>query len=195
MGLIRLKSFFAILIQVLLISQILYAQKQGASQLDYVKQNVLYSRWTDILKTKTEVSYDEFKLDDVMISPWHIRRVQEIGKANRGKMVQYVLAKHDVIEDAHEILLVSVTRCSTRKDATEGLLDHLLGIQRPDFRLIEDDSLTIGDLSVNIYGDPEPAILFIRGNIIISLENAGREVAPDLRTLAKTLDNMLVKKR
>jgi hypothetical protein len=188
----NLKTIFVI---VLLLSSILSAQEPGQSQRDYVKKQVQYDRWPDILDPKPEVRYGEFRLDSAMVSPWRIQRVQDIGTADRGSTVQYVLAKAGNPREAQEILLVSVTRCSTRAIAAEGLIDHLLGIQRPDFKLVEADTLMIGDLAVNFPGTPEPGVFFFRGNILISVKNAGPKAAADLRDLAQALDENLKKAR
>lgn len=194
----RLANFKLIFVLVIFMTSLLSnlsAQEPEESQRDYVKKQVQYNRWKDILETKPEVIYDEFKLDNSIVSPWRIQRVQEIGVADYGNMIQYVLAKSDDVGKAEEILLVSVIRCSTRTDAAEGLIDHLLGVQRPDLKLIDEDIRMIGDLAVNIPDNPEPAIFFIRGNILISVENAGKKAAVDLRLLAQTLDENLKKKQ
>lgn len=195
MRFINFRFIFSLVMLMLLFSAPLAAQELQGSQGDYVKKQVRYNRWRDILREKPEVRYDEFKLDDAMVSPWSIQRVQQIEAANRGSMVQYVLAKTDEVGQAQEILVVSVTRCSTRAVAAEGLIDHLLGVERPDFRLVEEDALIVGDLAVNIPGDPEAAIFFLRGNILISVENAGEKAASNLRDLAQELDERLKERR
>lgn len=194
----RLTSFKPIFVMVILmpfLSSMLNGQESGESQRDYVKKQVQYNRWKNILETKPEVIYDEFKLDNTIVNPWRIQRMQEVGEADRGRMVQYVLSKSDVAQEAQEILLILVTRRPTRADAAEGLIDHLLGIQRPGLKLIEEDTLMIGDLAVSIPDNPEPAIFFIRGNILVSVENAGKKAAADLRLLAQTLDENLKRKQ
>ncbi|TVM04105.1 MAG: hypothetical protein CV087_01525 [Candidatus Brocadia sp. WS118] len=195
MRLTRFKLIFAMVILHPLLSFVLHAKEQGETQRDYIEKQVQYDRWKEVLGTKREVSYDEFKLDNAIVSPWRIQRMQEIEKAGRGKTIQYVLSKSDIVREAHEILLVSVTRFTTRADAAEGLIEHLLGIQRPGLKLIEEEPLMIGDLAVNIMDNPEPAIFFIKGNILISVENAGEKAAKDLRSLAQALDEYLKKKQ
>jgi len=195
MRLTNFKPIFVMVILMPFLSSMLNGQEPRESQRDYVKKQVQYIRWKDILETKPEVIYDEFKLDNTIVSPWRIQRMQEIGVSDYGNMIQYVLAKSDDVGKAEEILLVSVIRCSTRADAAEGLIDHLLGVQRPDLKLIEEDIRMIGDLAVNIPGNPEQAIFFFRGNILINVENAGKKAATDLRLLAQTLDENLKKKQ
>jgi hypothetical protein len=194
----RLANFKLIFVLVIFMTSLLSnlsAQEPEESQRDYVKKQVQYNRWKDILESKPEIIYDEFKLDNSIVSPWRIQRVQEIGVADYGNMIQYVLAKSDDVGKAEEILLISVTRCPTRTDAAERLIDHLLGVQRPDLKLIEEDIRIIGDLAVNIPGNPESAIFFLRGNILINVENAGKKAAADIRLLAQTLDENLKKKQ
>ena len=93
--------------------------------------------------------------------------------------------------NAKEILRVSVTRCATRADAEEGLIDHLSGIQRADVKLIEEDLLLLGDLAVHIPGTPEAAIYFVRGNVLVCVENAGEKPAAELRELTRKIDQSL----
>ncbi|OQZ04011.1 MAG: hypothetical protein B6D34_05275 [Candidatus Brocadia sp. UTAMX1] len=195
MRLTNVKLIFAMAILLLMFSSFLHAKESEENQRDYLKKQVQYDRWKDILKTKSEFRYEEFKLDNTSVSPWRIQRMQEIGRADRGKTIQYTLSKSDIVREAREILQVSVTFCPTRADAAEGLVDHLLGIQRPGLKLIEEDAMLLGDLAVNIPDSPEPAIFYVRGNILISVENAGEKAATDIRLLAQTLDEYLRKKQ
>lgn len=195
MRLIHFKLIFAMVILQPLLSFVLNAKEPGETQREYVKKQIQYDRWKDILGIKLEVSYDEFKLDNAIISPWRIQRMQEVEKVDRGKTTQYVLSKSDIVREAQDILMVSVTRCPTRAEAEEGLIDHLIGIQRPGLNLIEEEPLMLGDLAVSMPDSPEPAIFFLRGNILISVENAGEKAAKDLRSLAQTLDEYLKKKQ
>ncbi|GJQ22993.1 MAG: hypothetical protein HRU72_12055 [Planctomycetia bacterium] len=195
MQLTHVKLISALIILLPLFSFVSHAEESEETQRDYLKKQVQYDRWKDILKTKSEFRYEEFKLDNTTVSPWRIQRMQEIGKADRGKTIRYVLSKSDIVREAREILLVSVTYCPTRADAAEGLVDHLLGIQRPGLKLVEEDAMILGDLEINIPDSPEPAIFYIRGNILISVENAGEKAATDIRLLAKTLDEYLKKKQ
>ena len=194
MRFINLKHIFAIIILFSILLSTLSAQEPGGSHRDNIKNQVQFSRWQELLSTIPEITYSDYKLDSTTVSPWRIRRMQEIGAANSGSMDQYILVKSDEMEKAGEILMVSVTRCTTRAVAAEGLIDHLLGVQRPDFRLIEGDSLLIGDLAVNISDDSESAIYFFRGNILITIENAGDKAAADIRELARSLDDRLKEK-
>lgn len=106
----------------------------------------------------------------------------------------YVLAKSNDPKSAQEILLVTVARHATRADAAEGLINRLLNIQRPDFKLVEEDALSLGDLTVNFPGRPEPAIFYLRGNIMIAVENAGQKTVEDIRNLAQAIDGDLKRK-
>lgn len=193
MHVINFRFILIALILVIFFATTYNAQGQEESQRDYIKKQVHYYRWQNILGQKTEVRYDAFQLDSTIVKPWRIQRVQQIGAANRGNMVQYVLAKSDDRQKAEEIILISITLCPTRAAAAEGLVDHLLGVQRPDFKLIEEDSLLIGDLAVHFQGTPEPAIFFFRGNILIAVENAGQKAAIGLRDLARAIDENLKK--
>ena len=186
---IATSRIFSIIISLVFsIASVIFSQEPNESQRDLVKSQVEYNLWENLLSSKPEVNYADFKLDSSLVTPWLIQREQKIGAANGGRMVQYVLAKEEDPQKTEETLLVSVTICSSRAIAAEGLIDHLLGIQRPDFRLVGQDSLELGDLSVAIKDDPEPAIYFFRGNVLISVENAGTELAGGIRELAHKLD-------
>jgi len=47
-------------------------------------------------------------------------------------------------------------------------------LTRADLKLIEEDSLLLGDLAVHIPGTPEAAIYFVRGNVWFVLKTLAR---------------------
>ena len=170
---------------------LLGAQEPKDDQRAYVKKQVQFDRWQDLTKSRPETRSDTFKVEQSLLAPWQIRRVREIGKANHGVTTQYILSKADKPSSAKEVLRVSVTRCATRADAEEGLIDHLSGIQRADVKLIEEESLLLGDLAVHIPGTPEAAIYFVRGNVLVCVENAGEKPAAELREVTRKIDQSL----
>lgn len=195
MGFSKWKLMFVTFILLSIHLPLVFAQESTGSQRDHIKKQVQFKQWLGILSTKAEVRYDFFEIDDTMVSPWRIQRVQKLSTANRCIMVQYVLSKSDEPSKAQEITRITVTRCPKRADSAERLIDHLLGLQRPDFRLVDKAAMVIADITVNIPSEPEPAIFFLRGNILIAVENAGKKVTPDIRKLARSLDENLKKKR
>lgn len=186
-------SFFACLCLACVFCET-HAQEAMDKQKDIIKEKVQFDTWKRILSTKDDVSYGEFEVRDEMVDPWHIQRIQKIADG-KCSTTQYILATTDDPKKAREIIRVSVTRCPLRDNAAEKLIDHLLGIQRPDFKLIENKAMIVGDIAVHIPEEPEPAILFVRGNIFIVVENAGEKVPADIRKLAHAFDELLTKRQ
>jgi len=190
------RSFAFILLSLVgfVLASTLDAQQPDKGQRERLKEQLQYGRWAELLRTRPAAKFEGYKLEKKTLAPWQIRRTQEIGKANRGVMTQYVLSKSDKRRDDDEVIRVSITHCASRADAVEGLIDHLTGIQRPDLKLVEDETARLGDLTVQAPGTPAPVIYFIHGNLIVTLENAGRKLTPELRDVARRLDEDLAKK-
>ena len=187
-------AFFVCLFLVCAFSET-HAQETMDKQKAFIKEKVQFVRWKRILSTKEEVSYGDFEVRNDMVGPWRIQRIQKVAAAKQCSVTQYILAATDDPQKAQEIIRISVTRCPLRAIAAEKLIDHLLGIQRPDFRLIVNKAMTVGDIAVHIPDEPEPALLFVKGNILIVVETAGEKVPPDIRKLAQALDEFLTKKQ
>jgi hypothetical protein len=64
----NVKLILALVIFIPLPSSFWGTQGQGGNQRDYVKRQIQYNRWPDILRTKSEIRYDEFKLDNTIVS-------------------------------------------------------------------------------------------------------------------------------
>jgi hypothetical protein len=184
--LVRYVSIFMVIVA----STGLCAQERSGGHREAIKTRVQFDRWKELLESKQEVRYEDLKLETSQVAPWQIKRVQSIGQADRGVMTQYLLTKSDQPQDT-EILRVSMIRCTNRNDALEGLIDHLYGVQRPDVKLIEDKGLLLGDIAVHFPGKPESSIYFVRGNILVCVENAGQRSASELRPVAQRIDQAL----
>jgi len=180
------------ILAVLLVSMT-FTQEQENNFRDMIKKQLKFEQWIPMLKARPEMRYKPFKLDNVIVSPWKIVRIREIGEANSGMMTRYILVKETKEKEKPEIVRVSITQCNNRKQAMEGLIDHLTGVQRPDMQLIENKEKIIGDLTVNMPGETETAIYFIRGNLLITLENASKKPTADLRKLSITIDQYLIR--
>ncbi|MGD9162479.1 MAG: hypothetical protein PVG39_28995 [Desulfobacteraceae bacterium] len=171
-----------------------YAQEVMDKQITVIKKKVQFDTWKQILSAKDDFSYGKFDVRNEMVDPWRIQRIQKITD-DQCNTTRYILATTDDPKKASEIIRVSVTHCPLRDNAADKLLNYLLGIQRPDIKLIEDKTMTIGDIAVHVPEEPEPAILFVRGNIFIVVENAGEKVPADIRKLANTFDELLTKEQ
>jgi hypothetical protein len=188
-------DWLLIIVACAMVATSVQAQDGADRQRDGIKSRLSFDRWPDLLRDKPEVRYEGFKLEPGAVAPWRVQRVQDIGQSNRGTTMQSVLSKSEKARDAEEILRISVTQCASRAEALEGLIDHLLGVQRPSLKLIEEQGLLLGDLAVHFPGTPESSVYFVRGNVLICVENAGKKPAPDLREVARKLDDSLKQTR
>ncbi len=171
------------------------AQKPEEGRMTAIKKQMKFSKWQKLMSSKPEIRYGAFEVTDEMVSPWRIRRSQSVEVDGRCSMTSSVLTQSDDPKKTQEIVRISVTRCPTRAAASERLIHHLLGVQRPDYALVEDEAMTIGDITVHIPGTPEPALFFVRSNFLVTVETAGEKVPADIRKLARELDNHLKSKK
>lgn len=184
----------AVLITVLLGGFLLCGNAQDQpqeTQRDNIKRKLEFERWAEILEETPEVRYGPFQMEEGELEAWNIVRVQKLGQANRGEATQYLLAKQADPREGGEVVRLTITRCPTQAEAMEGLVDVLTGLQRPDLQLIRNPEEVIGQLRVGFKGPPPAGIYFLRGNIIVSIENAGTVPATGLSDLARKVDGSI----
>src|SRR5215510_12984812 len=99
-------SIVAILIAVL---NSAYAQDIPVEQRNRLKKQLEFEKWEEITRTAPAGRIETFKIEDSVTSPWHVRRSQDIGSANRGTATQYILSRASDPKSAEEIIRVTIT--------------------------------------------------------------------------------------
>lgn len=140
--------------------------------LDQLKQRHFYQEWRGATTLEENLFIWQFFLSGNELPGWQAHRIRPVATEGRPSSIQSIWQRAE--GGTEELLSVDVFECASRTTAHEYLL-RLLG-EFQSSEMARQKQTRIGDVA---FAAPEDTtILSARGNIIVLVRNAGRNLAP-----------------
>ena len=152
--------------------------------LDALREKYGFSSWRGINPSGREFELRGVSLTQGVVGGLDARQVREIDPGDGSRLLRAAWKAPDKDES---LLLMDVRECSSRLAAHEVLLEALANFQAPEVRRLEGDAP--GDIAFAV--DASAAVVFARGNIVVSIANGGTELV-GADSIARRVDDWLL---
>lgn len=153
--------------------------------LDAVRTRYHFDEWKGINRLEDDLELHDVAPPERLIPALKPEGIREIDPGDGTRLLRMRW-----FEPEHEgsLLLMDLRECESRDQAHEVLLEYLANMQAPDVSRLDEDAP--GDIAFAL--DPSSALVFARGNLVISLSNGARTKAP-ADEVAQKIDQWIMK--
>jgi hypothetical protein len=141
----------------------------NAERLERLKKRHRYDEWSAGAEGQGNGAPRDLRVTEDLLPQWRLDHADVLRREGLPPMTQAIWTR-----DKEEALSVEVWECASTAAARELLLTLLGQFESPLVERVAGPE-SVGDVS---FGHGEHMVLFARGNIVVQVRNAGRELVP-----------------